>query len=205
MASNSIDPKIVVYPTDTVWGIGGAVNSEESILRINEIKKITDLKPQSVMFPSIDLMLSTLNKSDDVIFDQLFLKNLFSYQVTLAYPRKSLNFEIAPSVLCQSEYICVRVMEKSWIHQIYQELGGPFTTTSLNETGFPPITKRADANRFVEKNCPQVSFYPGEEGVLSGTSSTILKIENSEVSFWRKGEDVENLNRLFEQFSLNCN
>jgi L-threonylcarbamoyladenylate synthase len=205
-ASEVIDHQIFIYPTDTVWGIGAAYDCEKAIKRINEIKRIDREKPQSLMFPSIPDLLQFIEKNDAAILQQLdFLNELFKFQVTLAIPLSSFNLELAPSVACQSEYICVRVFNKPWIKEIFRMAGGAFTTTSLNITGFPPVTDFEKAKTFHEQYCPKAQLVAGDMDCLGGTASSIIKIENRKVTFWRKGEHVQELLSLFEKFSLNCN
>ncbi len=45
--------KLFIYPTDTVWGIGGSVFDQDVYHAINQVKKEPDLKPLSVLFSSM--------------------------------------------------------------------------------------------------------------------------------------------------------
>lgn len=180
---------VVVYPTDTVWGIGGSIFSEKAQREIATIKKGEYDKPLSVLFPNI----STLNEYVRLPeIGNVNWSDFFCLESTLLLPKEL--FPTVPSwVIHNSPYVGLRVLDGVITQKIWTKILAPVTSTSLNLTGESPIVKESDAKAFHLENCPSALFI-GEQGQKpSGESSTILKFENDSFSFLRKGRNADEI------------
>ena len=127
-----IEGETIVYPTDTVYGIGADALNEKAVDKIREVKMIPEKKPFSAMFSDMKMIKEycELNASDE--------KKLEKYlpgPYTILLPLKS-NVKIA----CANEKIGVRIPENPFCNQLCKSFGKPIVTTSANVTGFPPPT-----------------------------------------------------------------
>lgn len=131
---------MIVYPTDTVYGLGCDAASEEGIERVHQIKGISGRKPFSVMmadFGMIDEYCET-GLWEDIILNR-FLPGPYTFilksnGLCKAAQNGKLGVRIPDSVFCQE--LCIR-------------LGRPIITTSANVSGKPAPTRYEDIDRAV--------------------------------------------------------
>ena len=101
-----INEKIVIYPTDTVWGIGSSMYSESAYLRIQKIKRSIENKPLSILFPDVDELLALLKPIEGKYNE--WLERFFSLETTLLIPLEFFK-ENPPSWITQnSKFVGVR-------------------------------------------------------------------------------------------------
>ncbi len=142
-----MEQKILIYPTDTVYGIGGIF--PWALRKVYEVKKRSFLKPVSVIVPSIDFVYKLpidFSKVDNVDnADRLVskLSTLLSsywaqgqwvtFVLPLKVPLRDSEFEQAYNLR-----LGIRVLNHP-IQQFFAELGEMFITTSANLAGEPVI------------------------------------------------------------------
>ncbi len=135
---------IFIYPTDTLYGIGGDPYSIEVIKKIDKIKGRAD-KPYSVAVSSFE-MLKGIVKNIPEIFFAKYLKLLPGKYTFL--------FEVAYSIescfLKGSNKIGVRIPDTPEILQLIGKLGHPIITTSVNETGDMPLNSFNSIIEFIK-------------------------------------------------------
>lgn len=187
--------KAYVYPTDTVWGIGGSIYSEKAIDLICQVKRITKKRPFSIMFSNLEHL------EEYFSFPQKFnpqkLKELFSLEVTILVSLEYARKKIPSWITRGEERIAFRCLESNkGIKHIIERVGAPITTTSFNLTGENPIKDEKGASQLFEKL--KVNFSNKIELInqdpdisLSGNSSSIVAIDFSssplKFEFLRKG------------------
>ncbi|MEM5814780.1 MAG: L-threonylcarbamoyladenylate synthase [Candidatus Aenigmatarchaeota archaeon] len=120
---------VIIYPTDTVYGIGGDATAPEVVERIYRIKGITDRRPLSVMMAGSDMIEYYCETGiwEDIILRK-HLPGPYTFVLGLRHPlpatsTKKLGIRIPDSVFCQ------RLCEK---------FGRPIITTSANATSKRP-------------------------------------------------------------------
>ncbi len=194
--------EILIYPTDTVWGIGCSLYSEEGFKRIAEIKKTNSKKPLSIMFASIEDIYKSFHFDSEL--NLLWLKEFFKLETTLGLSLKSSKIQIPKWATGASQFASIRCVDTPIIRDIYNKLRTPFFTTSLNITGEPPIINDQEAFDFYHRHVKDAHFFANNTNDnLSGSSSTIVFLkENLDFEIVREGlkaEQVKNhLAKLFE-------
>ncbi len=191
---------IVIYPTDTVWGIGASIYSEEAYKKIAAIKKTTEDKPLSVMFTDVKTLYTSFNFPD--FMDVSWLRNYFKLESTLAVPRKIAKISIPSWVTGKSDLVSLRCLEWELLKPIGLDLNGPFFTTSLNITGEPPIVNYDEALAFQKTHAPDAAFYGESTHNLSGRSSTIVFFRGNHFEIIREGIKVEEIKKQLKLTGL---
>lgn len=178
---------VIIYPTDTVWGIGSSIYSEEAYNKIAQIKKTTTDKPLSIMFGSIEEIAEYFNCP--LKMTPSWLKEFFLLETTLGLPKKLLKKSLPHWIVDKSEYVTIRFVKNEALTKIYSDLKSPFFTTSLNLTGAPAIIEKSEALIFQKENAPNALFIANsDDNKLSGFSSSIIFIdENLKIDVIRKG------------------
>ncbi len=175
--------KIYIYPTDTLWGIGCNIYSEESVKKIAEIKKSASDKPQSILFCDIRKVMDFFSFPSEM--SEQWLRRFFELESTMLIPIHHANYDIPSWVICGSKYVGVRCISNTATRKIIYDEGSPIITTSLNLSGQIPIVEKSEAKGFVKKHYPAGIFCDSDVHV-SGHSSSIVQIDNM-IKFVRRG------------------
>lgn len=177
---------IFIYPTDTVWGIGGDIFDKKTYLEIAKIKGTDTSKPLSILFYSVEHLLEHFEI--DKVFKKEWLEIFFSLEATLGVPLTLAKTEIPKHVSCGSSFVCLRVLKDEILREIIQKVGSPISTTSLNLTGQAPCIDENEAKKFHQQYAPDCKFLNLNSLKPSGHSSSILLMkENGEFQFLREG------------------
>jgi L-threonylcarbamoyladenylate synthase len=122
---------VLVYPTDTVYGIGGDATSEEVVKEVHRVKGSERSKPLSVMvsdFGMIDYYCDT-GVWEDMILDK-YLPGPYTFVLKKSEKR---YMPASPS-----ERLGVRIPDSAFCQALCQRFGRPIITTSANLTGQKP-------------------------------------------------------------------
>ena len=192
--------KVYIYPTDTVWGIGGSIFSRDVYERINEIKKIEGKKPVSVLFSNVDEIRNFFDLPPEL--NNEWLRTFFTYETTLGLPLSWHKGSIPSWIYQESEIICIRCLEGDFFKELTECTEGPLITTSLNLNGEDPILSLVEAYSFQKKHAHDAVIKESLSPKLSGHSSTILALKgNSEFTTLREGFHFENVKKHLRLFS----
>ena len=168
---------LIVYPTETVYGLGADALSEYAVHRVYEVKGRPMGQPISVAVSDEEMIDAIAHVSDEA---REFIREFLPGPVTVLLPVKS----CLPSILSGGTgKIGIRMPDNAVARAIIDELDAPITSTSANISGTPaPVTKE-------EVNVPYDLFIEG--GNLSGTPSTIVDLESRQIL--RPGADIERI------------
>jgi len=126
--------KIIVYPTDTVYGIGCDALNEKAVLKIARIKKVKEAKPVSVMVRDLEEIkkYSFLGSTNKRILEKL-LPGKFTF--ILPGVKKLSNF-----ITGGGPNVGFRIPEHPVTQKLTELFENPIVTTSANITGEEPIS-----------------------------------------------------------------
>lgn len=183
---------VYIYPTDTVWGIGGDISKKGMAHLINSIKGHDEIKPLSILFLNLDMLADFFQLE---LLDRDWLIQLFNFEATLGLPVSWLRKEIPSEAYSGSQFICVRVLNSKAISKMFSLSGGPVYTTSFNFKGEPALSELAEVKRLKEKLAPKAILFESRES-LSGHSSTIIVLnEHNDFKILRSGTRVEEIEK----------
>lgn len=192
---------IFIYPTDTVWGIGCSLYSENGHACIAKIKKTSKKKPLSIMFASVRDIYQHFHLPKEMTL--LWLEDFFKLETTFGFPIKASRIKIPQWATGESDYVSIRSVDSGAVKKIYQDIQAPFFSTSLNLTGEAPIVSANEALHFQQTHAPNAHFISSnEKDDLSGSSSTIVFFrENLDFEIKREGLKIEEVkNHLMKLF-----
>lgn len=126
--------KVIVYPTDTVYGIGCDALNEKAVLKIARIKKVKDEKPVSVMVRDLEEIkkYSFLGSTNKRILEKL-LPGKFTF--ILPGVKKLSNFITGGGL-----NVGFRIPDHPVTQKLSEYFENPIVTTSANVTGEDPIS-----------------------------------------------------------------
>jgi len=193
---------IYVYATDTVWGIGGNINSKTVHSNIATIKNTQKNKPISILFSSIEDVFKYVNF--DKTFNEKWLSELFTLEATLGIPKSWWQNNETLWIFENTDYVAIRLLSSKHIKDICNKEKAPIFTTSLNLSGEPPFTNLDQAKTFFENHVLTVSQdaqFVEESNNLSGHSSTIVFYEEDHFRIIRPGKLEKNVREHLELLS----
>jgi len=123
---------VVVYPTDTLYGAGGALSHPEAVHRIFTLKNM-EPGPHSIIMADRE-MVEKYAELTPVIID--FLEQFPVGAYTLILPVREEKRDSIPPVLIKDGNIAIRLPDSDISRNIAREVG-PFTSTSANLHGRP--------------------------------------------------------------------
>lgn len=157
---------IVIYPTETVYGIGANIFSEDALRRVFVIKKrITD-KPISVAVSSFKMM------NDLVYIDERergFIGRFLPGPVTVLLKKK----KAVPDILTSGDLVGIRYPDHKIAVELIELAGVPITSTSANISGEAPPTRVEE----IKVNADYIL----DGGDCNGEPSTVVDLVNQKV------------------------
>lgn len=120
---------IILYPTDTVWGIGCDATCSEAVRRVYEIKQRADSKALIVLLSDVDMLNRYVEQVPDVAYD---LIDLSVKPLTIIYDR-ALN--LAPELLAEDGSVGIRVTNEEFSKRLCRAYRRPIVSTSANVSG----------------------------------------------------------------------
>ena len=120
---------VIIYPTDTVYGIGCDIYKPRAIARIAQIKNI---KPEKANFSFIVDDLSHLSEYTRILDNRIFklMKSLLPGPFTFILPA---NNQVPKILKNKKKTVGIRIPDNNIIREIIRELGHPILTTSIHD------------------------------------------------------------------------
>jgi L-threonylcarbamoyladenylate synthase len=160
----------IVYPTDTLWGLGVRPNDRVGVRRLYALKERPEGMPVSVAFSSYEEMEPWVQLAPPSrVTIRRWLPGPFTFLLR-ATPKAERDWD--PSVLGESQIVAVRIPD----HPVTRALlarTGPLTTTSANQHGHPPCRSAREARRLFGS---RVGAYVSGGDPPSGRASTIVAL-----------------------------
>ncbi len=122
---------VILYPTDTVWGIGCDATNEEAVRRVYEIKRREDSKAMLVLVDSPVKVDFYVNDVPEVAWD---LIELADKPVTIIYDNAR---NLAPNLISSDGSVGIRVTSERFSHRLCQQFRKAIVSTSANISGEP--------------------------------------------------------------------
>lgn len=122
---------VILYPTDTVWGIGCDATNPEAVKRIFGIKQREDAKSMLVLIENPNMLNSYVREVPEVAWQ---LIEVADKPLTIIYPGAK---NLASNLIASDGSIGIRVTVESFTEQLIQRLRRPIVSTSANLAGKP--------------------------------------------------------------------
>lgn len=171
---------IVVFPTETVYGIGTNAFIEESIKKIYEIKKRPLEKICSILIANKKDIIKYANICNDV--EKKIINNFMPGPITIILQKKE---GVLEHVTGNKETIGIRIPQNEIILEILKKVNIPILAPSANISG---ETSGTNINEIMEKFEDKVDIYINGGKCKFEESSTIVQVINNEPVILREGK-----------------
>lgn len=129
---------IILYPTDTVWGIGCDATDENAVRKVFQIKKRSDSKSLVLLAADMDMVAEYVN---ELPFMAAQLVEVNDKPMTIIYPGAIVQDAatkqgLAPSCVAEDGSVGIRVpMANEFVRSLLERFGKPIVSTSANISG----------------------------------------------------------------------
>ncbi len=160
---------VILYPTDTIWGIGCDATNPEAVKRVYDIKQRADSKALLVLVDSAAKVDFYVSEVPDVAWD---LIELATRPLTIIYDGAR---NLAPNLLAEDGSVGIRVTQERFSQQLCRQFRKAIVSTSANISGTPSPRCFADISDEVKQAVDYIVDYRREETV-EATPSSIIKL-----------------------------
>ena len=170
---------VVIFPTETVYGIGTNGFNEESIRRIYEIKKRDFNKPISLLVSDMNMVEKVAKDISDLEYK--LMEKFFPGPLTIILNKKK---EVPDILTANGNTVGIRMPSGIVARKLIEYAGVPIATPSANISGRPSGTNVNDIKRDFEGKVDAI-IDNGESKL--GIASTIVKVVENKVNILREG------------------
>ena len=175
--------KIVVFKTDTVYGMGTNAYLETACKRIYEIKGRPMYKPLIVLISDISMLKELVTCITPV--EQKLIDAFWPGPLTIKFKKKE---NILPDIVSINEYLCVRLVESGLAYRLIKEAGVPIVAPSANLSGSPTGT---NIKNILQELDGKVDYILDSGNISTDTTSTIVEVDNQKVVVLREGKKTK--------------
>lgn len=173
--------KLVVFKTDTVYGIGTNAYLEEACKRIYEVKGRPEEKPLCVLI-SDNSMLDNLVFSINLM-EQKLIDTFWPGPPTMKFKKKE---NILPNIISAGDdFVRVRLVKSGFAHLLIKEAGVPIVAPSANLSSNPTGIV---VNNIVKELDGKVDYIIDSGDICDDTTSTIVSVVDGEAIIIRDGK-----------------
>ena len=170
---------IAVVPTDTVYGIIGDATNIDVIHKVYEVKKRDYSKPLILMVSSIDMLEKYVLEVNNI--EKKLIDRYWPGKLTILFKK---NNNVDDLITSGSELVGIRYPDNKELNELMDKLNKPLISTSCNISSKAVITSIDMLEEDISKHVSYV--YDG--GILSDTSSTIVRVNGGKIEILRDGE-----------------
>ena len=167
----------VLYPTDTIWGIGCDARNAEAVERLYAIKERDHAKSMLVLVADNRNILNDLNDLNNPITPTTPVERPTTYIMPEAMWRPLLGDAVADNLPAADGTLGIRVPQHVFCQEVMRRLGAPLVSTSANLSGRPSPANYDDIEKALFERVdycvpPLAAFLSGES-----RGSRIVKVE----------------------------
>ena len=176
---------VILYPTDTIWGIGCDATDPKAVSRIYEIKKRSDSKALVLLASYLDMVCRYVKEIPEMAIQ---LVEVNDSPMTIIYPDAICGKApaegaeavadkhfLAWNVVAEDGTVAIRIPDMDFCKTLIHKLGRPIVSTSANISGEPSPKKYADIPENIRKAVDHI-VEPSEEEKSTGQASQIIKV-----------------------------
>jgi len=162
---------LILYPTDTIWGIGCDATNEQAVKKIFELKQREESKSLIVLVAGKSDILKYVAAPDPELFD--FLDTL-TRPTTIIYDGA---IGLASNLVNSDGSVGIRLVQELFCRHLIKRFRKPLVSTSANISGQPGAASFADIDPRIKAGVDYVVRYRQEDDAPA-TPSTIIKWSN---------------------------
>ena len=170
----------ILYPTDTVWGIGCDATKPEAVAKVFSIKQRPEAKSLVLLASDLDMVAKYVRDVPSIAVD---LVEVNDAPMTIIYPEAQAGkagepgdrWHIAWNAVAEDGSVGIRIPLMDWCKQLAFKLGRPLVSTSANISGEPTPQRFSEIPQAI-KDAVDFVVPPSVDTQSTGKASQILKV-----------------------------
>lgn len=199
IAARSIkEGKVLVCPTDTVYGLLADATNEKAVKRVFKVKKRPKGKPIPIFVNDIKMAkkLAFIDKSQEN-----FLKKYWPGKVTTVLRRRK-DCGLPKILFGRIQTIGLRIPDYKLVNMLLAKLNRPLTGTSANISGEPPSTKIKEVINQFKNQKAQPDLILDSGNLKLSLPSTVIDLTERKLQILRKGAEKTKIKKLIKSKEL---
>lgn len=161
---------IILYPTDTIWGIGCDATNNEAVAKIYALKKRVETKSMICLMNGEKMVYNVFKDIPEVAWQILDLSEKPT-TVILDNPRN-----VAPNLIADDKTLGMRIVKEPFCFKLMERMKKPLVSTSANISGQPTPKNFKEISPEITKGVDYIVNLHHEKNMEK--PSTIIKISN---------------------------
>lgn len=159
---------LILYPTDTVWGIGCDATNAEAVRKVYALKRRNDGKALIVLLDSVEHLDHYVVDVPDMAHE---LIDVAVDPLTIIYEGA---FNLAPDLLGDNDSVGIRIPQDEFAHRLCMRMGRPVVSTSANVSGAPTAACYAQVSEEIRAGVDYIVNYRQNDTSPHKASNIIL-------------------------------
>lgn len=160
---------VILYPTDTVWGIGCDAADKDAVARVFEIKQRSDAKSLITLVADADMIGRYVKVIPQMAIELIEVNDK---PMTIIYPGA---MGLAENVVAEDGSVGIRIPQSEFCRQLCRRFAGAIVSTSANISGEDAPASFEDINAAILDEVDHI-VDPCYEEDATGVSSQIIKV-----------------------------
>ena len=160
---------LILYPTDTIWGIGCDATNEEAVRKVYALKRRSDHKAMLLLMDSSAKLNYYVQEVPDVAWD---LIELADSPLTVIYSGAR---NLAPNLLAEDGSVGIRITQEEFSHKLCERFRKPLVSTSANVSGAPSPANFSEISETIKSGVDYIVRYR-QEDLSKAAPSHIIKL-----------------------------
>ena len=144
---------IILYPTDTIWGIGCDATNEKAVQRVYELKRRTDNKAMLVLMDSEAKLDRYVSDVPDIAWD---LISVSDKPLTIIYSSAK---NLATNLLGADGSVGIRITNEEFSKKLCERFRKPLVSTSANVSGEPSPANFSEVSEVITEGVDYIVSY----------------------------------------------
>lgn len=171
---------IILYPTDTIWGIGCDATNEEAVSRIYALKERDDSKSMLVLLDNPAKLQTYIIDVPDIAWDMI---DLTDKPLTIIYDGAK---NLATNLIAQDGSIGIRITSELFSKELCRQYRKPIVSTSANISGEPAAANFAQISKAIKEGVDYVVNYRQKEQYKATPSGIVQLSKDGSIKVIRK-------------------
>lgn len=161
---------VILYPTDTIWGLGCDATNPAAVEKIFSIKSRSGSKSLIILVDSEAMLGRYVKEIPEIVYE---LTAVSDKPLTIIYPSGK---NLAPGVCGEDGSVGIRICQDEFCSELIKRFRKPVVSTSANHSGKPSPALFSDIEQSVIDSADYTVNYRRDD-LRSGSASPVIKVE----------------------------
>ncbi len=171
---------VILYPTDTIWGIGCDATNKDAVKRIYDIKRREENKAMLVLLNDASWLDRYVEDVPEMAYQ---LNELSEKPITIIYDNA---YRITPNLLGENRSVGIRISRDKFSHLLCAGLRKPIVSTSANISGTPSPTTFAEISDEIKQAVDYIVNYRQDDNTPHEASSVVKLSTDGTIKILRR-------------------